>query len=194
MCCEPFSYAQMQWVLANSYFIITDSGGLQEEASVYRKPVLVVRNTTERPEAVAAGVSLLVGCDHRNRHNRQSGRSSKEGAGGQEGGQGLWAPESNLRWAMRELLAGGRLYQRMSRAVFPFGKGNSSHVILAALRSLFADSPHGVPSSSGSGVAGGVARFVTQFGALRALPLEALVADDMLSLSDEEDSNSRKIG
>ena len=55
--------------LAKSYLILTDSGGIQEEASSLGKPVLVMRDTTERPEGIAAGTLRLVGTDEENIYN-----------------------------------------------------------------------------------------------------------------------------
>lgn len=60
---NPLSYPAFVWLMGHSYLIITDSGGIQEEAPSLRKPVLVMRDTTERPEAVDAGTVLLVGTD-----------------------------------------------------------------------------------------------------------------------------------
>ncbi|MEB8346287.1 UDP-N-acetylglucosamine 2-epimerase (non-hydrolyzing) [Flavobacteriaceae bacterium KMM 6898] len=57
----PLSYPAFVWIMEKSYLIITDSGGVQEEAPSLGKPVLVMRDTTERPEAVDAGTVLLVG-------------------------------------------------------------------------------------------------------------------------------------
>lgn len=59
----PLSYPAFVWLMNKSYMIITDSGGVQEEAPSLGKPVLVMRNTTERPEAIEAGTVLLVGTD-----------------------------------------------------------------------------------------------------------------------------------
>ncbi len=59
----PLSYPAFVWLMEKSYLIITDSGGVQEEAPSLGKPVLVMRDTTERPEAVNAGTVLLVGTD-----------------------------------------------------------------------------------------------------------------------------------
>ena len=59
----PLSYPAFVWLMSKSYLIITDSGGVQEEAPSLGKPVLVMRDTTERPEAVEAGTVLLVGTD-----------------------------------------------------------------------------------------------------------------------------------
>jgi UDP-N-acetylglucosamine 2-epimerase (non-hydrolysing) len=58
---EPLNYMAFSHLLNRSYLVLTDSGGLQEEAPSLGKPVLVLRNTTERPEAVAAGAARLVG-------------------------------------------------------------------------------------------------------------------------------------
>ena len=59
----PLSYPSFVWLMNKSYLIITDSGGVQEEAPSLGKPVLVMRDTTERPEAVDAGTVILVGTD-----------------------------------------------------------------------------------------------------------------------------------
>lgn len=59
----PLAYPAFVWLMAQSYMIITDSGGVQEEAPSLGKPVLVMRDTTERPEAVDAGTVILVGTD-----------------------------------------------------------------------------------------------------------------------------------
>ena len=58
---DPLSYPAFVWLMSQAYIIITDSGGIQEEAPSLGKPVLVMRDTTERPEAVTAGTVLLVG-------------------------------------------------------------------------------------------------------------------------------------
>ena len=60
---EPLAYPAFVWLMNQSYIIITDSGGVQEEAPSLGKPVLVLRETTERPEAVDAGTVILVGTD-----------------------------------------------------------------------------------------------------------------------------------
>jgi UDP-N-acetylglucosamine 2-epimerase (non-hydrolysing) len=60
---QPQSYLPFVWLLARSYLVVTDSGGLQEEAPSFGKPVLVTRDTTERPEAVDAGTVKLLGTD-----------------------------------------------------------------------------------------------------------------------------------
>lgn len=60
---DPLSYPAFLWLMLRSYLILTDSGGIQEEAPSLGKPVLVLRNNTERPEAVEAGTVILVGTD-----------------------------------------------------------------------------------------------------------------------------------
>lgn len=60
---DPLAYPAFVWAMTQSYMIITDSGGVQEEAPSLGKPVLVMRDTTERPEAVDAGTVILVGTD-----------------------------------------------------------------------------------------------------------------------------------
>ena len=60
---EPLAYPAFVWLMNQSYLIITDSGGVQEEAPSLGKPVLVMRDSTERPEAVDAGTVILVGTD-----------------------------------------------------------------------------------------------------------------------------------
>jgi UDP-N-acetylglucosamine 2-epimerase len=58
---EPLSYRDLVWVMKHAEIILTDSGGIQEEAPSLRKPVLVLRNETERPEAIEFGTSIMVG-------------------------------------------------------------------------------------------------------------------------------------
>ncbi|WP_407401842.1 non-hydrolyzing UDP-N-acetylglucosamine 2-epimerase [Chryseobacterium sp.] len=60
---DPLAYPAFVWLMTQSYLIITDSGGVQEEAPSLGKPVLVMRDSTERPEAVEAGTVILVGTD-----------------------------------------------------------------------------------------------------------------------------------
>jgi len=60
---EPMSYEPFIWLMAHCHFVLTDSGGVQEEAPSLGKPVLVMRETTERPEGIAAGTARLVGTD-----------------------------------------------------------------------------------------------------------------------------------
>ncbi len=94
---EPLGYPAFVWLMNRSYLIITDSGGIQEEAPSLGKPVLVMRETTERPEAVEAGTVLLVGTD-----------------------------EDKIFSRTAELLSGGELYTRMKRAHNPYGDGRAA--------------------------------------------------------------------
>ena len=61
---EPLEYLAFVYLMEKAYIVLTDSGGIQEEAPGIGKPVLVMRNTTERPEAVTAGTVELVGTDY----------------------------------------------------------------------------------------------------------------------------------
>lgn len=102
---EPVDYVQFAYLMAESYFILTDSGGIQEEAPVLAKPVLVLREVTERPEAIEAGTALLVGTDE----------------------------ETIVREAER-LVRDEKHYASMARAVSPFGDGHASERIVRILR------------------------------------------------------------
>lgn len=93
---EPLDVAEMHNLLARCYFVMTDSGGLQEEAPALGKPVLVLRRETERPEAVAAGTVQLAGVEY----------------------------EDVLRLAS-ELLETPAAYDAMAHAVNPYGDGNA---------------------------------------------------------------------
>jgi len=94
---EPQNYLTFTWLLDRCKLVLTDSGGIQEEAPSLGKPVLVMRETTERPEAIEAGVALLVGTNK----------------------------ELIIREVQR-LLDDGNAYQAMSRAQNPYGDGTSS--------------------------------------------------------------------
>ena len=93
---EPLEVLDFHNFLANCYMIITDSGGIQEEAPSLGKPVLVMRDTTERPEGIAAGTLKLVGTD-----------------------------ESVIYENFRELLVNKESYEKMSRASNPYGDGHA---------------------------------------------------------------------
>lgn len=101
---EPLDYLPFVCLMDRSYLIITDSGGVQEEAPSLGKPVLVMREVTERPEAVIAGTVKLVGCDR----------------------------ERIVR-ATEELLGNRGLYAGMSTAHNPYGDGNAARRIVARL-------------------------------------------------------------
>jgi UDP-N-acetylglucosamine 2-epimerase len=101
---EPLDVQDMHNLMARSHFILTDSGGLQEEAPSLGKPVLVLRNETERPEAVKAGTVKIAG-------------TKKE----------------KILALTRELLEDQDCYKQMARAVNPYGDGLASQRILEAL-------------------------------------------------------------
>lgn len=101
---DPLSYLPFVWMLNKSHIVVTDSGGLQEEAPSLGKPVLVTRDTTERPEAIDAGTVKLVGTD--------------SGA---------------LVNHLNELLDDQTLYAAMSMAHNPYGDGKAAGRILDAL-------------------------------------------------------------
>jgi UDP-N-acetylglucosamine 2-epimerase (non-hydrolysing) len=105
---EPLDYTQTIGAIQRSYLLLSDSGGLQEEAPSLGKPVLVLRDTTERPEAITGGTAKLVGTD----------------------------PET-ITAAARELLSDSRAYQAMANAINPFGDGSASAKILAAVEEFF---------------------------------------------------------
>lgn len=102
---EPLDYLPFVYMMQHSTLILTDSGGVQEEAPGLGKPVLVMRDTTERPEAVEAGTVLLVGT---NRDKIELGVST--------------------------LLDDADTYRRMSEAVNPYGDGKACERIVEALR------------------------------------------------------------
>ncbi len=99
--CAPLDYADMIVALGMSRFVITDSGGLVEEAAAFHKPALVLRDTTERAESVDAGGAILCGTD-----------------------------DAMLLRLAGELLDDGALYRRMSTAPNPFGDGHAATRIL----------------------------------------------------------------
>jgi UDP-N-acetylglucosamine 2-epimerase (non-hydrolysing) len=88
--------------------IVTDSGGIQEEAPALGKPVLVIRETTERPEAIAAGTARLVGTGHH-----------------------------NIVAAVSRLLDDSAEYARMAHAANPYGDGQAAHRIVTSVRHFF---------------------------------------------------------
>lgn len=97
---EPLDVLDFHNLLARSYLILTDSGGIQEEAPALGKPVLVMRNTTERPEGVEAGTLKLVGTE-----------------------------EKNIYSECKHLLIDEKEYQKMSKAKNPYGDGNASMLV-----------------------------------------------------------------
>jgi UDP-N-acetylglucosamine 2-epimerase (non-hydrolysing) len=111
---EPLRYPDFVAALSECHFVLTDSGGIQEEAPALAKPVLVLRKRTERPEAIRAGTARLVG-------------TSTEA----------------IVDAAEELLSDPAAYDRMAQAANPFGDGRASSRVAAALsyRFGFIDSP-----------------------------------------------------
>lgn len=108
ICVEPLDYVPFVYAMRKCNFVLTDSGGIQEEAPALGKPVLVMRTNTERPEAVTAGAAKLVGV-------------MKEG----------------IVSAARELLNTPDSYKSMSSAVNPFGDGEASKRIVTAIEEYF---------------------------------------------------------
>ncbi len=94
---EPLDVLDFHNFMAKCYFVLTDSGGIQEEAPALGKPVLVMRDTTERPEGVEAGTLKLVG-----------------------------TREENVYKAFKKLLENDHEYDKMSKAVNPYGDGTAS--------------------------------------------------------------------
>lgn len=102
---EPQDYLPFVYLMTRSYLILTDSGGIQEEAPSLGKPVLVMRDTTERPEAIAAGTVKLVGTD-----------------------------ENKICSEVEKLLNNDDCYRKMSQAHNPYGDGNAAAKIIEAIK------------------------------------------------------------
>jgi UDP-N-acetylglucosamine 2-epimerase (non-hydrolysing) len=105
---EPVDYLEFVHLMNRSYLILTDSGGVQEEAPSLGKPVLVLREVTERPEGVDAGTAVVVGTDR-----------------------------ERIVAVASELLTSRAAYERMANAVNPYGDGQASGRIVAALQERF---------------------------------------------------------
>jgi UDP-N-acetylglucosamine 2-epimerase (non-hydrolysing) len=101
---SPLDYLSLVQVLKRSYLVLTDSGGLQEEAPSLGKPVLVLRNSTERPEAIEAGTARLVGSAYR-----------------------------KIVAETARLLVDTQAYKHMAQAVNPYGDGQAAKRIVSAL-------------------------------------------------------------
>jgi UDP-N-acetylglucosamine 2-epimerase len=101
-------YVEFVHLMSRAYLILTDSGGVQEEAPSLGKPVLVLREVTERPEGVAAGTAVVVGTDR-----------------------------ERIVSLASELLSSPAAYARMANAVNPYGDGHASERIVAAIRERF---------------------------------------------------------
>ncbi len=104
---DPLDYEPFAHLMNKSYLVITDSGGLQEEAPALGKPVLVLRDTTERPEAVIAGTVKLVGTNRRKIYEET-----------------------------KKLLSDPREYDKMARAINPYGDGKAARRIVRELISF----------------------------------------------------------
>jgi UDP-N-acetylglucosamine 2-epimerase (non-hydrolysing) len=105
---EPVDYQEFVHLMARADLILTDSGGVQEEAPSLGKPVLVLREVTERPEGIQAGTARVVGTD-----------------------------QARIVAAASELLSSPEAYVRMANAVNPYGDGRASERILAAIAGRF---------------------------------------------------------
>ncbi|MCM8871956.1 MAG: UDP-N-acetylglucosamine 2-epimerase (non-hydrolyzing) [Paludibacteraceae bacterium] len=105
---EPLEYQEFVYMMSKSCLILTDSGGIQEEAPGLGKPVLVMRDTTERPEAVEAGTVKLVGSD-----------------------------KDMIISMTSELLTNTAVYEAMANAVNPYGDGHASERIVRKLMSIY---------------------------------------------------------
>lgn len=101
---EPLGYELFVFLMSMSYFVLTDSGGIQEEPPSLGKPVLVMRNTTERPEGIEAGTEKLVG-----------------------------TVKDTIVHKTMELLENSSLYEKMAKAINPYGDGNAAERIVNIL-------------------------------------------------------------
>ena len=104
---EPLGYREVVWIMSKSHIILTDSGGIQEEAPSLKKPVLVLRNETERTEGIEAGNALLVGTE-----------------------------TNAIEKAVGRLLDDQSEYDRMIMPENPYGDGHTSERVFAALSRL----------------------------------------------------------
>lgn len=105
---NPLAYPAFVWLMNQSHLIITDSGGVQEEAPSLGKPVLVLRDNTERPEAVEAGTVILVGTN-----------------------------KKNIVKECEELLKNDAKYQKMTSLHNPYGDGSAVNKIISFVETLF---------------------------------------------------------
>jgi UDP-N-acetylglucosamine 2-epimerase (non-hydrolysing) len=103
--CPPLDYPALLWCLKHSQLVLTDSGGIQEEGAALSIPVLVLRDTTERPELIAAGAGVLVGTD-----------------------------EERIVHTVSELLAHDGPLRAMREAVNPFGDGHTASRVVDVLQ------------------------------------------------------------
>jgi UDP-N-acetylglucosamine 2-epimerase (non-hydrolysing) len=104
---EPLSYMPFVWLMNRADIVLTDSGGVQEEAPSLGKPVLIMRDTTERPEGIRAGNAKLVG-----------------------------TKIESIVGALQQLLESKKFYNKMSSVANPYGDGSSSQKIIDVLESF----------------------------------------------------------
>lgn len=104
---QPLEYLPFVYIMSKSYIILTDSGGIQEEAPSLGKPVLVMRDTTERQEGLDAGTVKLVGTEH-----------------------------SNIKKNVIELLDNSKQYIKIANIENPYGQGDSSKKIVELLKNI----------------------------------------------------------
>jgi UDP-N-acetylglucosamine 2-epimerase (non-hydrolysing) len=102
---HPLEYPYLIWLMEKSYMILTDSGGIQEEAPSLGKPVLVMRDVTERTEGIEAGNAILVGAD-----------------------------ENKIYTFAKELLLNKTIYEKMAKTINPYGDGKSSEKIVKIIK------------------------------------------------------------
>lgn len=119
---EPQDYLPFVWLMDTSDLILTDSGGVQEEAPSLGKPVLVMRDVTERPEAVQAGTVRLVGTDRR-----------------------------RIVDGVEGVLLDDRVYAAMARAHNPYGDGHAAERIVTKLITVFGDNSRSALADGGPG-------------------------------------------
>lgn len=105
---EPLDYPELLFIMKNSYFILTDSGGIQEEAPSLGKPLLILRKKTERHESIECGVAKIVGSN-----------------------------KKTIIESVSELLSNEGTYKKMSKIVFPYGDGNASDKIHEIINHYF---------------------------------------------------------
>ncbi|MGI6713126.1 MAG: non-hydrolyzing UDP-N-acetylglucosamine 2-epimerase [Bacillota bacterium] len=105
---EPLDYHPFAKLMSQSFMVLTDSGGMQEEVPSLGKPVLVLRDTTERPEAVKAGTVKLVGTS-----------------------------QEKIIFEALSLIDNDEVYQKMANAVNPYGDGKAAERIVSALKDFF---------------------------------------------------------
>ena len=104
---EPLEYPYLIWLMSKSYLVLTDSGGIQEEAPSLGKPVLVMRDVTERTEGIEAGTAMLVG-----------------------------TKQENIVESVSRLIEETKLYEKMSKSINPYGDGKASKRIVDIIKKI----------------------------------------------------------